>query len=104
MEYSANINGINVSAYYSDESVREVRKREGYSMEYFDIVDENGLPTGKTVSREEAHQKGIPHRTSRSYPCRRRTAAVSDPRAGGGIGDQCKAGRPALCGDIQDPV
>ena len=24
MEYSANINGINVSAYYSDENVREV--------------------------------------------------------------------------------
>ena len=42
----------------------EIRKREGYGMEYFDIVDENGLPTGKTVSREEAHQKGIPHRTS----------------------------------------
>ena len=33
-------------------------------MEYFDIVDENGLPTGKTAFREEAHQKGIPHRTS----------------------------------------
>lgn len=34
------------------------------SMEYFDIVDENGLPTGETVSREEAHRKGVPHRTS----------------------------------------
>ena len=33
-------------------------------MKYYDIVDENGLPTGKTVSREEAHQMGIPHRTS----------------------------------------
>ena len=33
-------------------------------MERLDIVDENGLPTGATVSREEAHAKGIPHRTS----------------------------------------
>ncbi|MCR4621698.1 MAG: NUDIX domain-containing protein [Clostridiales bacterium] len=33
-------------------------------MEYLDIVDETGLPTGKTVSREEAHKKGILHRTA----------------------------------------
>ena len=33
-------------------------------MEYLDIVDENGKPTGKTVSREEAHAKGIMHRTA----------------------------------------
>ena len=33
-------------------------------MEWFDVVDENGDPTGETVSREEAHEKGIPHRTS----------------------------------------
>ena len=33
-------------------------------MEYLDIVDENGQPTGETVSREEAHQKGIRHRTA----------------------------------------
>lgn len=33
-------------------------------MEQLDIVDENGLPTGTTVSREEAHLRGIPHRTS----------------------------------------
>lgn len=32
-------------------------------MEIFDIVDENGAPTGKTVSREEAHAKGLRHRT-----------------------------------------
>ena len=33
-------------------------------MEYFDIVDENGWPTGGIVSRNEAHRLGIPHRTS----------------------------------------
>lgn len=33
-------------------------------MEYFDIVDEAGEPTGITVSREEAHEKGILHRTA----------------------------------------
>ena len=33
-------------------------------MEYFDIIDEAGLPTGTVISREEAHRKGIPHRTA----------------------------------------
>ena len=33
-------------------------------MEYFDIVDENGIPTGKTVSRDTAHSEGILHRTA----------------------------------------
>lgn len=33
-------------------------------MEYFDIVDINGDPTGDIISREEAHNKGIRHRTA----------------------------------------
>lgn len=33
-------------------------------MEYFDIVDEYGEPTGETVSREAAHREGIRHRTA----------------------------------------
>lgn len=33
-------------------------------MEFLDIVDEQGQPTGKIVSRTEAHAQGIPHRTS----------------------------------------
>ena len=33
-------------------------------MEIFDICDEKGLPTGDMVSREEAHARGIRHRTS----------------------------------------
>lgn len=28
-------------------------------MEYIDIVDESGLPTGETISREEAHREVI---------------------------------------------
>ncbi len=41
-------------------------------MEYLDIIDENGLPTGKTVPREEAHAQGIPHRTSHVWLVRYR--------------------------------
>ena len=32
--------------------------------EIFDIVNESGQPTGYTVTRSLAHQKGIRHRTS----------------------------------------
>ena len=32
--------------------------------ELFDIVDEAGQPTGKVISRDEAHQKGTLHRTA----------------------------------------
>jgi len=32
--------------------------------EVFDIVDEAGQPTGKVISRDEAHQKGTLHRTA----------------------------------------
>ena len=33
-------------------------------MEYFDIVDEAGIPTGEIISRDEAHEKGVLHRTA----------------------------------------
>lgn len=33
-------------------------------MEMFDVVDEKGMPTGKTVERSVAHAKGIRHRTA----------------------------------------
>ena len=39
-------------------------------MEYLDIVDENGCPTGRTVSRDEAHAKGIMHRTAHVWAVR----------------------------------
>ena len=33
-------------------------------MEYFDICDERGVPTGETVERSVAHRDGILHRTA----------------------------------------
>lgn len=39
-------------------------------MEYLDIVDENGIPTGETVSRKEAHERGILHRTAHVWVVR----------------------------------
>lgn len=33
-------------------------------MEYFDIVDEQGNPTGQTVERKQAHRNNILHRTA----------------------------------------
>ena len=33
-------------------------------MEIFDIVDENGNPTGEVIERSKAHEEGIRHRTA----------------------------------------
>lgn len=41
-------------------------------MEYFDIVDENGKPSGAVISRREAHEKGIWHRTSHLWIVRKK--------------------------------
>ena len=40
-------------------------------MEIFDITDDNGFPTGKTVSRSDAHDNGIPHRTAHIWIMRK---------------------------------
>jgi len=40
--------------------------------EYFDILDENGNPTGQLVARKEAHAKGILHGASHTFICRKR--------------------------------
>lgn len=45
-------------------------------MEILDIVDENGEPTGKTVKRRVAHEKGIRHRTAHVWLLRRRPEGV----------------------------
>lgn len=37
---------------------------QGTRMEYLDLCDENGLPTGTVVSRPEAHALGLRHRTA----------------------------------------
>ncbi len=44
----------------------------GELMEYLDIVDENGQPTGKVVERSIAHAEGIMHRTSHVWLVRKK--------------------------------
>ena len=41
-------------------------------MEYFDVCDAQGAPTGEVVSREEAHRLGVRHRTAHVWVVRRR--------------------------------
>lgn len=45
-------------------------------MEWLDIVDRNGMPTGNIVSREKAHAEGILHRTSHVWLIRCRDKKV----------------------------
>lgn len=45
-------------------------------MEILDIVDENGMPTGKTVERVVAHREGIRHRTSHVWIFRKKGDGV----------------------------
>ncbi len=45
-------------------------------MELLDIVDENGVPTGKTVLREMAHKEGIRHRTAHLWLMRRKNGIL----------------------------
>ena len=45
-------------------------------MEYFDIVDMNGEPTGKTVDRNTAHIEGIMHRTSHVWLIREQNGVL----------------------------
>lgn len=44
--------------------------------ELLDIVDEHGIPTGKTVSRKTAHEQGIRHRTSHVWLVRKKGGRV----------------------------
>lgn len=41
------------------------------TQEYLDIVDESGKPTGEIISRDEAHRKGILHRTAHVWVVRK---------------------------------
>ena len=41
-------------------------------MEYLDIVDENGIPTGETIERTIAHQTGVRHRTTHVWIVRKK--------------------------------
>ena len=79
-------------------------------MEWLDIVDENGEPTGETVERASAHAQGIRHRTSHVWLLRRRPAGIEvllQKRSGNkdsfpGCYDISSAGHiPAGCGFIE---
>ena len=45
-------------------------------MEYLDIVDENGNPTGETVERSYAHKNGVRHRTAHVWILRKRADKI----------------------------
>ena len=40
-------------------------------MEYLDLCDENGIPTGKVISREDAHRESLRHRTAHVWIVRK---------------------------------
>ena len=44
--------------------------------EYLDIVDEGGMPTGKTAARSVVHREGLSHRTSHLWLVRKRNGAI----------------------------
>lgn len=46
--------------------------KEDNKMEYFDVVNEKGEPTGKVVTREEAHSQGYRHRTTHVWVVRKK--------------------------------
>ncbi|MBE5890455.1 MAG: NUDIX domain-containing protein [Lachnospiraceae bacterium] len=45
-------------------------------MEYLDIVDQNGMPTGKTAERKVVHRDGVPHRTAHVWVLRRHEGEI----------------------------
>ncbi len=45
-------------------------------MEYLDIVDESGNPTGEVIERTEAHRTGVLHRTAHVWIARRKDGRV----------------------------
>ena len=47
-------------------------------MEWLDIVDENGVPTGQEVSRQKAHRLGLRHRTAHVRIVRRSEGTLQD--------------------------
>ena len=45
-------------------------------MEYFDIVDEQGIPTGETIDRSIAHRTGVRHCTTHIWIVRKKQDKV----------------------------
>ncbi len=55
-------------------------------MEFLDVIDEHGRPTGEVVERSIAHEEGVPHRTSHLWLLRKkgdRTEVLLQKRAAG---------------------
>ncbi len=82
-------------------------------MEWLDIVDEEGNPTGETVERTEAHAEGIRHRTAHVWLLRRCPDGVEvllQKRSAGkdsfpGCYDISSAGHiPAGCGFLESAM
>ena len=75
---------IESGQYYYDmdkSQVEQLAVRNGFrgffeKLELFDVVDEDGEPTGETVERTLAHSQGIRHRTSHVWLLRRRQGRV----------------------------
>lgn len=89
------------------------------SDEYFDIVDENNLPTGERCLRSEAHSQGLWHRTVHIYlfkktdeieflvHLRSKTKDLNPNRWDTRFGGHLKAGesiQDAIKGELQDEV
>ena len=54
----------------------QILQEGGLQVEYFDIVDENGMPTGRVAERRQAHREGLPHRTSHVWIARKKEGRV----------------------------
>lgn len=75
---------IESGQYYYDmdkNQVEQLAVRNGFrrffeKLELFDVVDEDGEPTGETVERTLAHSQGIRHRTSHVWLLRKRQGRV----------------------------
>lgn len=68
----AGMRGILFTDYESAKGTLDGMLSEVYEeSENFDVVDENGEPTGEVVSREAAHKDGIRHRTAHIWVLRK---------------------------------
>lgn len=45
-------------------------------MEILDIVDDNGIPTGRTIERTVAHREGVLHRTAHVWIARKKDGQI----------------------------
>ncbi len=55
----------------SDDRIMELRK-----VEWLDIVDEHGVPTGEVIERTKAHESGVRHRTSHVWILRKKAGRL----------------------------